>query len=228
MRLSVLVVEDDSAVRELLKFSLDIAGFAVTQASNAEEGRDLLQRIRPDVVVVDWMMPGQSGLAFLRWIRGEPTLRELPVIMLTAKSEEADRITGLDYGADDYVTKPFSPKELIARIRAVLRRRAPQAVGDPVSLQDVSLEPANYMATFKGTRLDLGPVEFRLLHFFMTNTNRVFARDQILDQVWGHDSYVQDRTVDVYIRRVRAALETANAPPLIETVRGVGYRVVRD
>jgi two-component system, OmpR family, phosphate regulon response regulator PhoB len=152
-------------------------------------------------------------------------MKELPVIMLTARGEESDRIAGLDCGADDYVTKPFSPKELIARIRAVIRRRTPQAAGEAVLVSGVRLEPANLVATYKNQHIDIGPVEFRLLYFFMSNTNRVFNRDQILNQVWGHDSYVQDRTVDVYIRRVRACMEAAGAPPLIETIRGVGYRV---
>jgi two-component system, OmpR family, phosphate regulon response regulator PhoB len=228
MRLTVLIVEDDPAVRELLRFSFDAAGFSVQQAASTDEAKRLLASVRPDAVILDWMLPGESGLAFLKWLRGDVALREMPVLMLTARGEETDRIAGLDYGADDYVTKPFSPKELIARIRAVLRRRAPQAAGEAVEMMSVRLEPTNYLATFKGKRIDMGPVEFRLLHFFMSNPNRVFDRDQILNTVWGHDSYVQDRTVDVYIRRVRATLEDAGAPPLIETVRGVGYRVIEE
>jgi two-component system phosphate regulon response regulator PhoB len=224
MATNVLVIEDDRAVQELLRFSFDIAGFGVSVVGSAEAAMEALKRVKPDVTIIDWMLPGGSGLQLTRRIRQDPYLRDLPIIMLTARGEESDRIAGLDHGADDYVTKPFSPKELVARVKALLRRRAPQAVGEPVELAGVRLEPANYLATYQGRQLNLGPVEFKLLNFFISNPDRVFTRDQILDQVWGGDRYVQDRTVDVYIRRVRATLEEANAPELIQTVRGVGYR----
>jgi two-component system phosphate regulon response regulator PhoB len=225
MPTQVLIVEDDAAVQELLRFSFDMAGFGVAVVANGDQGLEALKRVKPDVAVIDWMLPGMSGLQLTRRIRGDTYLRDLPIIMLTARGEEEDRIAGLDHGADDYVTKPFSPKELVARVKALLRRRAPQTLGSPVEVAGVRLDPANHLATYTGQRLDFGVVEFKLLHFFMVSPDRVFTRDQILDGVWGGDSFVQDRTVDVYIRRVRATLESAGAPELIETVRGIGYRL---
>jgi two-component system, OmpR family, phosphate regulon response regulator PhoB len=225
MPAQVLIVEDDSAVQELLRFSFDMAGFGVAVVGNGDAAFESLKRVKPDVAVIDWMLPGMSGLQLTRRIRGDAFLRELPIIMLTARSEEEDRVAGLDHGADDYVTKPFSPKELVARVKALLRRRSPQAVGQPVEHLGVRLDPANHTATFAGRRLDFGVVEFKLLNFFMASPDRVFTRDHILDGVWGGDAFVQDRTVDVYIRRVRATLEDAHAPSLIETVRGIGYRL---
>lgn len=225
MPAQVLIVEDDSAVQELLRFSFDMAGFGVAVVSNGDLALDTLKRVKPDVAIIDWMLPGMSGLQLTRRIRSDSYLRDLSIIMLTARGEEEDRVAGLDHGADDYVTKPFSPKELVARVKALLRRRAPQTVGQPVEWLGVRLDPANHSANYQGRRLDLGVVEFKLLHFFMASPDRVFTRDQILDGVWGGDSFVQDRTVDVYIRRVRATLEEASAPGLIETVRGVGYRL---
>lgn len=224
MKTELLVVEDDRAVQELLRYTLEGAGFEVRLAKSAEEGLTLLGERAPDAMVVDWMLPGQSGLNLVRRVRADPYHRELPMLMLTAKSEESDLIAGLEHGADDYITKPFSPKALVARIRAVLRRRSPQAVGDPVEVAGIRLEPASLLALFNGKPLDLGPVEFKLLHFFAVSPGRVFNRDQILDSVWGGDRFVQDRTVDVYIRRIRAVLEASGAPDVIQTVRGVGYR----
>jgi two-component system phosphate regulon response regulator PhoB len=226
MPIQVLIVEDDAAVQELLRFSFDVAGFGVATIGDGERAFEALKRVKPDVAIVDWMLPGLSGLQLTRKIRSDSYLRDLPIIMLTARGEEADRVAGLDHGADDYVTKPFSPKELVARVKALLRRRAPQSVGQPAEWLGLRLDPANHYATYAGRRVDLGVVEFKLLHFFMANPDRVFTRDQILDGVWGGDSFVQDRTVDVYIRRVRATLEGAAAPGLIETVRGVGYRLM--
>jgi two-component system, OmpR family, phosphate regulon response regulator PhoB len=225
MPTQILIVEDDSAVQELLRFSFDMAGFGVAVVASGDQGLEALKRVKPDVAVIDWMLPGMSGLQLTRRIRSDNYLRDLPIIMLTARGEEEDRITGLDHGADDYVTKPFSPKELVARVKALLRRRAPQTLGTPVELAGVRLDPANHLATYGQQRIDLGVVEFKLLNFFMVSPDRVFTRDQILDAVWGGDSFVQDRTVDVYIRRVRATLEAAGAPQLIDTVRGIGYRL---
>jgi len=224
MPLNVLIVEDEAAIQELIAINLESAGHAVLRASDAEQALTIIRQTLPDLVLLDWMLPGQSGLAIARKLRGNERTRTIPIIMLTAKSAEQDKVLGLEAGADDYVTKPFSPRELLARIKAVMRRRAPQMTDDAVELQGLRLDPAAHRVSGNGLALELGPTEFRLLHFFMTHAERVHSRAQLLDQVWGDHVYVEERTVDVHIRRLRKALEASGHDRLIETVRGTGYR----
>ena len=224
MSLNVLIVEDEAAIQELIAVNLESAGHHVLRASDAEQALTLIRRSLPDLVLLDWMLPGQSGLAIARNLRGGERTRTIPIIMLTAKSAEQDKVLGLEAGADDYVTKPFSPRELLARIKAVMRRRAPQMTDDAVEAQGLRLDPAAHRVSGNGAMLVLGPTEFRLLHFFMTHAERVHSRAQLLDQVWGDHVYVEERTVDVHIRRLRKALEASGHDRLIETVRGTGYR----
>jgi two-component system phosphate regulon response regulator PhoB len=220
----VLVVEDEPAIQELLAINLKHAGFGVVQAGTADEAESLVRAALPDVVLLDWMLPGQSGAAMLKRLRADRRTRELPVIMLTARVHEEDKVQGLEAGADDYVTKPFSPRELIARIRAVLRRRAPQLAGEAVEVGKILLNPATHRVMVNGQPVELGPTEFRLLFFFMTHVERVHTRAQLLDEVWGDHIFIEERTVDVHIRRLRAALEASGQHERIETVRGTGYR----
>jgi two-component system, OmpR family, phosphate regulon response regulator PhoB len=220
----VLVVEDEPAIQELLAINLKHAGFRVVQAGTAEEAESLIRAVLPDLVLLDWMLPGQSGAALLKRLRADRRSRELPVIMLTARVHEEDKLQGLEAGADDYVTKPFSPRELIARIRAVLRRRAPHVAGEAVEVGNIMLNPATHRVMVNGQPVELGPTEFRLLFFFMTHVERVHTRAQLLDEVWGDHIFIEERTVDVHIRRLRAALEASGQHERIETVRGTGYR----
>jgi len=222
---SILVVEDEPAIQELLRVNLEDAGFAVRTVADAEQALAQIKRALPDLLLLDWMLPGQSGLALARGLRAEPRTRELPIIMVTARSEEADRVAGLEAWVDDYVTKPFSPRELKARIKAVLRRRAPQAAQEALAVGPLKLDPATHRATANDSPLQLGPTEFRLLKFLMARPERVHSRAQILDQVWGDHVYIEERTVDVHIRRLRLALEPSRCSHLIETVRGGGYRL---
>lgn len=224
MPLNVLIVEDEAAIQELIAVNLESAGHHVLRASDAEHALTIIRQTLPDLVLLDWMLPGQSGLAIARNLRGNERTRTIPIIMLTAKSAEQDKVVGLEAGADDYVTKPFSPRELLARIKAVMRRRAPQMTDDAVEAQGLRLDPAAHRVRGNGLALDLGPTEFRLLHFFMTHAERVHTRAQLLDQVWGDHVFVEERTVDVHIRRLRKALEASGHDRLIETVRGTGYR----
>lgn len=224
MAADVLIVEDDPAIAELLKASLLRAGHQTRHALDAETAEKRVREALPDLIVLDWMLPGASGIEFARRLRGAERTRTVPIIMLTARSDEQDKITGLDVGADDYITKPFSPRELAARIKAVLRRLAPQTTEDAVEMAGLKLDPATHRVTARGEVLALGPTEFRLLHFFMTHTERVHTRGQLLDQVWGDHVYVEERTVDVHIRRLRSALEPSGHDGLIQTVRGAGYR----
>ena len=224
MSLNVLIVEDEAAIQELIAVNLESAGHHVLRASDAEQALTLIRRSLPDLVLLDWMLPGLSGLAVARNLRGSERTRTIPIIMLTAKSAEQDKVLGLESGADDYITKPFSPRELLARIKAVMRRRAPQMTDDAVEAQGLRLDPAAHRVSGNGAMLVLGPTEFRLLHFFMTHAERVHSRAQLLDQVWGDHVYVEERTVDVHIRRLRKALEVSGHDRLIETVRGTGYR----
>ena len=221
---TILVVEDEPAIQELVAINLKHAGFLVVRASSAEEAESTIRAALPDLIVLDWMLPGQSGVALARKIRADERTRELPLIMLTARVHEEDKIQGLEAGADDYVTKPFSPKELVARVRAVLRRRAPHLAGESVEVGDLSLNPATHRVTAGGQPVNLGPTEFRLLFFFMTHAERVFTRAQLLDEVWGDHVFIEERTVDVHIRRLRSALEDTGHHQRIETVRGTGYR----
>ena len=223
MPASVLIVEDEPAILELIAVNLDHAGFKTLRAANAEEASRLLAEVLPDLVLLDWMLPGQSGAALARRLRGDARTRELPLIFLTARADEQDKVSGLEAGADDYITKPFSTKELVARIRAVLRRRKPQHGDEPVEIAGLRLDPAAHRVTGHGDPLALGPTEFRLLHYLMTHPNRVYSRAQLLDEVWGDHVFIEERTVDVHIRRLRQALSPSGHDALIETVRGSGY-----
>jgi two-component system phosphate regulon response regulator PhoB len=195
----------------------------VLRAASAEEAEAAIRNQLPDVLVLDWMLPGESGLAFARRLRAEERTRDLPILMLTARAMEQDKLSGLEAGADDYLTKPFSPKELAARIKAVLRRRAPQLSGDAVETEGLRLDPATRRISVQGKRVELSPSEFRLLHFLMTHPGRVYTRAQLLDHVWGDHVFIEERTVDVHIRRLRKALEPSGHDRLIDTVRGSGY-----
>ena len=219
----ILVVEDETAIQELLRFSLIQGGFDVDVVGSAEAAVAIINGALPDLVLLDLMLPGMSGITLAKRLRAEVRTRDLPLIMVTARAEEVERIQGLELGADDYVTKPFSPKELMARIRAVLRRRTPHKAGDVVEISGLRLDPAARVVTFKGQPLVLGPTEFELLQFFMHNPQRVHSRDQMLNVLRGDHRFLEDRTVDVYVRRLRAALGP-EVEAVIETVRGIGYK----
>jgi two-component system phosphate regulon response regulator PhoB len=225
MPATILVVEDEPAIQSLIEVNLHRAGHVVQLAADAETARRLVQEALPDLILLDWMLPGMSGVDFARLLRSDTRTRMLPIIMLTARAEERDKIEALELGADDYVTKPFSPRELMARIKAVLRRHAPQVTEDVVELGGLRLDPSTHRITAGGTDVNLGPTEFRLLHYLMTHPERVHSRTQLLDQVWGDHVFVEERTVDVHIRRLRAALEPGGHDALIQTVRGSGYRI---
>jgi two-component system phosphate regulon response regulator PhoB len=220
----ILVVEDESAIAELISINLRHAGYEVTIAGDADQALFEVDRVLPDLVVLDWMLPGQSGLALAKRWRSQARTRELPIIMLTARAEEADKISGLDAGADDYLVKPFSTNELLARIRAVLRRKAPEALDTVVEVGALKLDPATRRVTRDEREVRVGPTEFRLLHFFMTHPERVHSRAQLLDRVWGDHVFIEERTVDVHVKRLREALDPVNCARMIETVRGAGYR----
>ncbi|WP_374673819.1 phosphate regulon transcriptional regulator PhoB [Ideonella sp.] len=221
---TVLVVEDESAIAELIAINLRHAGFEVTLAENADQAQVAVDAVLPDLVLLDWMLPGQSGVALARRWRADARTRELPIIMLTARADEADKVSGLDAGADDYLTKPFSTQELLARIRAVLRRRVPEALDSVVEVGGLRLDPSTRRVSRQGVELRLGPTEFRLLHFFMAHPERVHSRAQLLDRVWGDHVFIEERTVDVHVKRLREALMPARCATMIETVRGAGYR----
>ena len=225
MAANILVVEDEQGIQEVLKFNLGRHGHHVSVASSGEEALGLLKGILPDLILLDWMLPGISGIELARRVRNDARMKAVPIIMLTARTEERDKVMGLDTGADDYLTKPFSPAELNARIKAVLRRRAPQMTEDVVEIDGLRLDPAAHRVTGDGQALDMGPTEFRLLHFLMTHPERVYSRSQLLDHVWGDHVFVEERTVDVHIRRLRSALEPTGHDRLIQTVRGAGYRL---
>ena len=231
MQSTILVVEDEPAIAELLSVNLGFAGHKVLVAENAEIAQSIVEGQLPDLILLDWMLPGMSGVRYARKLRTDERTKEIPIIMLTARTDEGDKVEGLETGADDYITKPFSPKELMARIKAVMRRRAPQLTNDTVEIGGLRLDPATHRlwGTVDGqaVALDLGPTEFRRLHFFMTHAERVHSRAQLLDQVWGDHVFVEERTVDVHIRRLRKALEPTGHDRLIETVRGSGYRFSR-
>jgi len=225
MPANILLVEDEPAIQELIAVNLEHAGHHVIRAKDAEGALGIVRDALPDLMLIDWMLPGMSGVALARQVRQEERTRGIPIILLTARGAESDKVTGLEAGADDYVTKPFSPRELLARIKAVLRRRAPQMTDDPVELGGLRLEPETHRVYGARRSLELGPTEFRLLHFLMTHAERVHSRAQLLDQVWGDHVFVEERTVDVHIRRLRKALEPSGHDRLIETVRGSGYRL---
>ena len=222
---SILVVEDEPAILELIKVNLVDAGYDVKSAENAETAHEALKRELPDLVLLDWMLPGQSGLALAKQLRGDARTRELPIIMVTARSEEADKVAGLEAWVDDYVTKPFSPRELKARIKSVLRRRAPEAAQEPLAVGVLKLDPLTHRVTVEEQPVPLGPTEFRLLRFLLARPERVHSRAQLLDMVWGDHVYIEERTIDVHIRRLRLALAPFGADRMIETVRGSGYRL---
>ena len=204
------------------------AGYEVTLAASAEQAQAAVDAVLPDVALLDWMLPGQSGVSLARTWRASARTRELPIILLTARAEEADKVLGLDAGADDYVTKPFSPGELLARIRAVLRRRLPEALDNAVEVGALRLDPSTRRVTGQGGQeIKVGPTEFRLLHFFMTHPERVHSRAQLLDRVWGDHVFIEERTVDVHVKRLREALAPAQCAQMVETVRGAGYRLTR-
>ena len=224
MSASILVVEDEPSIQELISVGLTRSGHQVRRAATAEEAYGAVSAALPDVILLDWMLPGASGPTLARRLRAESRTKEVPIIMLTARAGDDDKVAGLEAGADDYVTKPFSPRELEARIQAVLRRRAPQLSKEAVGIEGLELNPATRSVTGSGKTLKMGPTEFELLHFFMTHTDRVYTRTQILDHVWGDHVFIEDRTVDVHIRRLRDALEPSGHDDLVETVRGAGYR----
>ncbi len=224
MPATILLVEDEPAIQELIAANLMRAGHHVVRAADAETAQRIVRDALPDLILLDWMLPGMSGVEFARRLRSEERTRGIPLIMLTARGEEQDKVLGLESGADDYITKPFSPRELVARIKAVLRRRAPETTEDPVELGGLRLDPATHRLAAAGNPVTLGPTEFRLLHFLMTHPERVHSRAQLLDQVWGDHVFVEERTVDVHIRRLRCALEPSGHDSLVQTVRGSGYR----
>jgi len=220
----VLVVEDEPAIQELISVTLARHGHTVRRSATAQEAAQAVADELPDLILLDWMLPDGSGPAFARKLRAEARTREVPIIMLTARAGEDDKVQGLQSGVDDYMTKPFSPRELEARIQAVLRRRTPQLTKEAVEIEGLVLNPATRKVEGNGKTLKMGPTEFELLHFFMTHTDRVYGRAQILDHVWGDHVFIEDRTVDVHIRRLRDALEASGHDDLVETVRGAGYR----
>lgn len=220
----ILIVDDEAAIREMVSFSLKRNDIDVVEAEDSHAALIKLADFRPDLILLDWMLPDISGVDLARRLRKEDNYKDIPIIMLTARGEEDDKIRGLESGADDYVTKPFSPGELIARIKAVLRRTTPVHGEDVLKEGGLEIDLQSHRVTANGTTIDLGPTEFRLLQFFMSHPERVYSRSQLLDQVWGNNVYVGDRTVDVHIRRLRKALEDSNFEHLIQTVRGAGYR----
>ncbi len=224
MAANILIVEDEPAIQELLALNLTQAGHNPLRALSVEQAQMLMRDALPDLIILDWMLPGMSGIDFARKLKGDELTKIIPIIMLTARGEEVDKIRGLEVGADDYVTKPFSPRELNARIKAVLRRRSPQMTDDPIELNGLRLDPTTHRVTGNNKTIELGPTEFKLLHYLMSNPERVHSRSQVLDRVWGDRVFVEDRTVDVHIRRLRLALEQTGHEDLIQTVRGVGYR----
>ena len=224
MAAMILIVEDDPSIRELLSVNLESSGHRVIEAGSAEEAEKLIMVSLPDLILLDWMLPGKSGPQFATRLREFDRTKDVPIIMLTARTDEQDRVTGLEVGADDYMVKPFSPRELVARIKAVLRRRKPQLTEDKVSVDGLTLDPITHRVYANDQSVIIGPTEFRLLHFFMTHPERVHSRSQLLDKVWGDHVFVEERTVDVHIRRLRSLLEATGHDSLIQTVRGSGYR----
>ena len=224
MTANILLVEDEHAIQELLAFNVTQCGYRPIQAHDAAEALIHINHALPDLILLDWMLPGSSGVELARRVRLDKRTQNIPIIMLTARTDEHDKVLGLESGADDYITKPFSPRELMARIRAVLRRRVPQMSDESVSAGGLELSPATHRVSANGEMVDLGPTEFRLLHFFMTHVERVYSRSQLLNNVWGDHVFVEERTVDVHIRRLRQELEPSGLDNMIQTVRGSGYR----
>ncbi len=223
MSQKILVVDDEPMIRELIHLTLETAGFQVSEAGHAAEAREVIKQNPPDLILLDWMLPGRSGLELARELKRSSGTRTVPIIMLTAKGEEHDKVEALDVGADDYITKPFSPRELAARIRAVLRRTSPTDSAESIEIDGLLIEPDKHQLSINGKTVDIAPTEYRLLHFFATHTDRAYSRAQLLDQVWGDDVYLEERTVDVHVRRLRQQLEASGHDKLIQTIRGVGY-----
>ncbi|MGR6871877.1 phosphate regulon transcriptional regulator PhoB [Pseudomonas sp. HK3] len=219
----ILIVDDEASIREMIAVALEMAGYECLEASNTQDAYSMIVDESPEMVLLDWMLPGTSGLEFARRLKRDDRTAETPIIMLTAKGEEDNKILGLEAGADDYITKPFSPRELVARLKAVLRRSTPQGMEDPIAVEGLILDPVCHRVSANDAPLDIGPTEYRLLQFFMTHQERAYSRTQLLDQVWGGNVYVEERTVDVHIRRLRKALGS-DFEHLIQTVRGTGYR----
>ena len=223
MAANILIVEDETSILELIALNLQQAGFKPIRAINAEYADNIIKETVPDLIVLDWMLPGMNGIEFLKRLRGNSLTKKIPVIMLTAKSEEDNKIMGLNAGADDYLTKPFSPRELVARIKALLRGRSPELIDEPIIISELNLNPQTHQVQVDDKLIKVGPTEFKLLHFFMKNTEIVFSRNQILNKIWANNSDVDDRTVDVHIKRLRGSLANSGKNKLIHTVRGFGY-----
>lgn len=224
MSRKILIVEDEAPIREMLSFVMEQHGYQAVEAGDYQLALEKIVEPFPDMILLDWMLPGGSGIQLAKKLKSDDFTRGIPIIMLTARGEEEDKIRGLEVGADDYITKPFSPKELMARMRAVFRRVSPTALDEPLEIEGLKLDPVSHRVSAYNDRLDMGPTEFKLLHFFMTHPERVYSREQLLDHVWGTNVYVEDRTVDVHIRRLRKAIEMHGHDRLVQTVRGVGYR----
>jgi len=220
---TVLIVDDEPAIREMIAVALEMADYDCMEAADAREAHALIIDRQPDIILLDWMLPGSSGIELARRLKKEESTANIPIVMLTAKVEEDNKIRGLEVGADDYITKPFSPRELVARLKAVLRRATPPGIDNPIEVDGLTLDPSSHRVTANNSSLNIGPTEYRLLQFFMTHQERVYTRSQLLDQVWGGNVYVEERTVDVHIRRLRKALGEHH-DYLIQTVRGAGYR----
>jgi two-component system phosphate regulon response regulator PhoB len=221
---TILIVEDEKPIREMVSFALGRAGYTLVEAGDVAEAFECLAREVPDLILLDWMLPGASGLELARRLKKDELTRDVPIIMLTARGEEEDKVTGLEAGADDYITKPFSPRELQARIKAVLRRATPEGESGVIRVEGLELDAGGHRVMAQGQPVEMGPTEFRLLEFFMTHPERVFSRSQLLDRVWGRNSFVEERTVDVHILRLRKALAPSGHDAMIQTVRGAGYR----
>ena len=228
MPAKILVVDDEPAIRAMVRFALKQADYSCTEAGDATEAQALVVADPPDLILLDWMLPGLNGIDYARRLRRERLTQNIPIIMLTARVDEEDKVRGLNTGADDFITKPFSPRELVARVKAVLRRMVPMAVDDVVAAEGLVLDPATHKVLANDERLSLGPTEFRLLHFFMTHPERVHSRERVLDAVWGNNAYIDERTVDVHVRRLRKALTASGYDRFVQTVRGVGYRFSSD
>ena len=221
---SILIVDDEAPIREMIAVALEMAGYDCLEADNAQQAHALIVDRQPDLILLDWMLPGRSGLELAQQLKQNPKSRGIPIIMVSARGEEEDRIRGLETGADDYIAKPFSPREMVARVNAVLRRSKPEESSDQIEIGGLRIDNVSHRVTAEGQRIDVAPTEFRLLHFLMSHAERAFTRSQLLDQVWGEQIYVEERTVDVHVRRLRKALEETGHDNLLQTVRGVGYR----
>ena len=228
MAANILIVEDESSILELIALNLHQAGFNPIRAISAEYADNIVKETLPDLIVLDWMLPGMNGVEFAKRLRANSVTKFIPIIMLTAKSDEDNKIEGFNVGADDYLTKPFSPRELVARIKVLIRRRSPELVNDPIIAEGLVLDPKSHRVQVNNKTITIGPTEFKLLHFFMKNNNRVYSRNQILDKIWGNNSVIDDRTVDVHIKRLRDVLKQSGYDKFIQTVRGTGYRFSKE